>query len=25
VTGHNGTVHGAIAGGRRAAREILGL
>jgi monoamine oxidase len=23
VTGHNGTVHGAIASGRRAAREIL--
>jgi monoamine oxidase len=23
TTGHNGTVHGAIASGRRAAREIL--
>ena len=23
VTGHNGTVHGAIASGQRAAREIL--
>jgi monoamine oxidase len=23
ATGHNGTVHGAIASGRRAAREIL--
>jgi monoamine oxidase len=23
TTGHNGTVHGAIASGRRAAKEIL--
>jgi len=23
TTGHNGTVHGAIASGQRAAREIL--
>ena len=23
VTGHNGTVHGAIASGRRAAREVV--
>jgi len=24
ITGHNGTVHGAIASGKRAAAEILG-
>jgi monoamine oxidase len=25
ITGHNGTVHGAIASGKRAAKEILVL